>query len=532
MEKLKSKIKPAEKMSFASFFFGQGLIYAFAGGSYLLLFLTDYALINPFVVSAIMLVGKIWDAVNDTLFGLIVDKTRFKSGNKYKPWLWIATFSVPILMLVMFCVNPSMSMTMRIVLFSLGYFLWDTAYTICDAPAFALVTSMTDDVKERVKLTTFANIGGVLATGIFAIAIVPFLDKFGFFNAALLIAPISMVIMIFLCIFAKERTNKRYMKYQEDLLNQNAKISPDLDNVSLSPIQDDETANADIDSADSLIRQGNIAIDASSEATELAITTEATAITETFSDSVVKEDPPTFRETLRYLAKNKYMLIFYLYRIISGALFIQFMTYITKHYFGDLKYVTYIMLVSIPLIIGVYALSGLITKRFNKITIYRTAMIASMVINVILFFAARNNVWIYVVGMALYAAINILPSIFMTAIPGDCAEYGTYKTGTHNEGITFSLQTFTAKITSALSLALSGLLLGLIKYSGDLVVIPQQTLNWIWAIGTLLPVVAQAIGLPILFAYKLKDSDAQLMSDYNHGKISREECESKLSRKY
>lgn len=533
MEKLKSKIKPAEKMSFASFFFGQGLIYAFAGGSYLLLFLTDYALINPFVVSAIMLVGKIWDAVNDTLFGLIVDKTRFKSGNKYKPWLWIATFSVPILMLVMFCVNPSMSMTMRIVLFSLGYFLWDTAYTICDAPAFALVTSMTDDVKERVKLTTFANIGGVLATGIFAIAIVPFLDKFGFFNAALLIAPISMVMMIFLCIFAKERTNKRYMQYQEDLLSQNTNINAAPDNASLSPLQDDESvANADIDSADSLIRQGNIALDTSSEATELAISTDATAITETFSDSAVKEDPPTFRETLRYLAKNKYMLIFYLYRIISGALFIQFMTYITKHYFGDLKYVTYIMLVSIPLIIGVYALSGLITKRFNKITIYRTAMIASMVINVVLFFAARNNVWIYVVGMALYAAINILPSIFMTAIPGDCAEYGTYKTGTHNEGITFSLQTFTAKITSALSLALSGLLLGLIKYSGDLVVIPQQTLNWIWAIGTLLPVVAQAIGLPILFAYKLKDSDAQLMSDYNHGKISREECESKLSRKY
>lgn len=524
MEKLKSKVKPAEKVSFASFFFGQGLIYAFAGGSYLLLFLTDYALINPFIVSAIMLVGKIWDAVNDTLFGLIVDKTRFKSGNKYKPWLWIATFSVPILMLVMFCVNPSMSMTMRIILFSLGYFLWDTAYTICDAPAFALVTSMTDDVKERVKLTTFANVGGVLATGIFAIAIVPFLNKFGFFNAALLIAPISMIMMIFLCIFAKERTNKRYMKHQEELLSQNTCLSPDTD--------EEPEAIADIDSAESLIKQGNIAIDASSEATELTITTEANAIAETSCDSAVKEDPPTFRETLRYLARNKYMLIFYLYRIISGALFIQFMTYITKHYFGDLIYVTYIMLVSIPLIIGVYALSGLITKKFNKITIYKAAMIASMVINVILFFAAKNNVWIYVVGMALYAAINILPSIFMTAIPGDCAEYGTYKTGTHNEGITFSLQTFTAKITSALSLALSGLLLGFIGYKGDLEVIPQETLDWIWAIGTLLPVIAQAVGLPILFAYKLKDSDAQLMSDYNHGKISREECESRLSRKY
>lgn len=523
MENVKSKVKPSEKLSFASFFFGQGLIYAFVGGTYLLLFLTDYARISPYVISVILLVGKIWDAVNDTLFGIIIDKTRFKSGNKYKPWLWIATFAVPILMLVMFCVTPSMSMALRIVLFSIGYFLWDTAYTICDAPAFALVTSMTDDVKERVKLTTFANVGGVIATGVFAIAIVPFLSKHGFFKSALLIAPISMVMMVFLCIFAKERVKTRSTKYQNDLLSKNTNIDNTIN----------ETAETlDVDSVDSLLQQGNIALDPSNEATELAITTEANAVAESINDNDVKEEPPTLKETMRYLACNKYMMIFYLYRIISGALFIQFMTYITKHYFGDLGYVTYIMLISIPLIIGVYLLSGLITKRFNKITIYKASMIASMVINVIIYFTAKNNVWIYVVGMALFAAINILPSIFMTAIPGDCAEYGTYKTGTRNEGITFSLQTFTAKITSALSLSLSSLLLGLIGYNGDLVVIPQETLDWIWTIGTLLPVIAQAIGLPILFAYKLKDSDAQLMSDYNHGKISREECESKLSRKY
>lgn len=519
MENIKSKVKPSEKLSFASFFFGQGLIYALVGGNYLLLFLTDYALISPYVISIIMLVGKIWDAVNDTLFGIIVDKTRFKSGNKYKPWLWIATFTVPLLMLVMFCVTPNMSMTLRIVLFSIGYFLWDTAYTICDAPAFALVTSMTDNVQERVKLTTFANVGGVIATGVFAIGIVPFLNKFGFFNAALLIVPISMIMMIFLCIFAKERVKTRSSTYYSNLLNNDAGIDKTADTL-------------DVDSVDSLLQQGNIALDPSNEATELAITTEANAVTRSINDDAVKDDPPTLKETLRYLACNKYMLIFYLYRIISGALFIQFMTYITKHYFGDLKYVSYIMVISIPLIIGVYLLSGLITRRFNKITIYKASMIASMVINVIIYFTAKNNVWIYVVGMALFAAINILPSIFMTAIPGDCAEYGTYKTGTRNEGITFSLQTFTAKITSAFSLSLSSLLLGLIGYSGELVVIPQEVLDWIWTIGTLLPVIAQAIGLPLLFAYKLKDADAQLMSDYNHGKISREECESRLSRKY
>lgn len=467
-----------------------------------------------------------------------------------------------------------MPLWMRITIFSVGYFLWDTAYTMCDAPAFALVTVMTPNVKERVGITTFASVGGVVATGLFSIAFVPFFNAYGGLSTSLLIAPISMLAMMSLCIFAKERVHgvKKQSLATTPLLNDKSAVDTEVKlagtlnaiesivegvstNTAVAPdafaetvveptvkeggstVADDTTARA-ADCAsepqnvkaqtDAQVISGDTATDLTDGATDSA----ANRAADTSEDEPALPPSPTLKETLKYLAKNKYMLLFYLYRIVSGALFIQFTLYISDYYFGNANLVSIIMLMAIPLILVVYAFSGMISRRFDKIFVYKIAMIASMVLSVLIFIVGRYSMYIYAVGMAIYAALNILPGIYMTAIPGDCAEYGTYKTGTHNEGITFSLQTFTAKITSAISLSLSGVLLHVIGYDELSLIQAASTLDWMWALGTLLPVVAQIIGLPILFMYKLKDKDAQLMSDCNHNKITREECESKLSRKY
>lgn len=57
----------------------------------LMYYYTDSVLMAPAVVSIILAIGKVWDAVNDTLFGLIVDAVKFKSGHKFLPWLRLST---------------------------------------------------------------------------------------------------------------------------------------------------------------------------------------------------------------------------------------------------------------------------------------------------------------------------------------------------------------------------------------------------------------------------------------------------------
>ncbi len=71
-----------EKISYSIYFLGQGLVYTIVSQC-LMYYYTDSVLMAPAVVSIILAIGKVWDAVNDTLFGLIVDAVKFKSGHKF-----------------------------------------------------------------------------------------------------------------------------------------------------------------------------------------------------------------------------------------------------------------------------------------------------------------------------------------------------------------------------------------------------------------------------------------------------------------
>ena len=49
---------------------------------FLLIFYTDAALLAPAVVGSALLLGKIWDAINDPLFGWVSDRTGSKRFGK------------------------------------------------------------------------------------------------------------------------------------------------------------------------------------------------------------------------------------------------------------------------------------------------------------------------------------------------------------------------------------------------------------------------------------------------------------------
>lgn len=59
--------------------FASNLCWTFLG-SYLSIFYTDVVGMAPAVASAIMLIAKIWDGVNDPMFGAIAERTNTKKG--------------------------------------------------------------------------------------------------------------------------------------------------------------------------------------------------------------------------------------------------------------------------------------------------------------------------------------------------------------------------------------------------------------------------------------------------------------------
>ena len=148
----------AERKSYYSYFFGQNMIY-----NMLAAYLTTYLVfkeIDPVKSGMIVTIVKVWDAVNDAIFGVIFDKIKFRSGKKYIPWLKIACALTPAATIAVFIIPSAASEVVKLVWFALAYIIWDTAYTICDVPAFGIITAMTNQIEERNTILSLKGITG------------------------------------------------------------------------------------------------------------------------------------------------------------------------------------------------------------------------------------------------------------------------------------------------------------------------------------------------------------------------------------
>lgn len=90
------------------------------------------------------------DAVNDPLFGVLIDRIKFKKG-RFLPWLRIAMPLLAVSSIFFFALPAGANPVLKIVWATVAYIAWDASYTICDVPMFILPTSMTDNIKERAK---------------------------------------------------------------------------------------------------------------------------------------------------------------------------------------------------------------------------------------------------------------------------------------------------------------------------------------------------------------------------------------------
>lgn len=156
--------EPGERFSYYSYFAGQNMIYTLFN-----VCLTTYLLflgIDPIKSATVMLIVKVWDAVNDTLFGVIFDSVKFKSGKKYLPWIRVSTMLIPIATILTFVIPSGSSQTVKLVWFAIAYMLWDTAYTLCDVPIFGILTSMSQSIDERNTIQSYKSIATYAGVGI------------------------------------------------------------------------------------------------------------------------------------------------------------------------------------------------------------------------------------------------------------------------------------------------------------------------------------------------------------------------------
>lgn len=203
-----------ECASYGLYFMGQNLFYILIY-MYLNTYYTDIG-ISAAAVAVIALVVKVWDAVNDPIFGALMDKIHFKKGT-FVPWLRISLIGIPVATIIMFATPNSMSAGAKIAWAVIAYMLWDTAYTLCDVPIFGLVTTITPNQDERNKLNAIGRVCAMIAALVVVILIPSFRTALGGWTSTVVILSIvGAITMLPICFTAKERVEQKEEDKEKD----------------------------------------------------------------------------------------------------------------------------------------------------------------------------------------------------------------------------------------------------------------------------------------------------------------------------
>ncbi len=136
--------------------------------SYLKVFYTDILKVAENKITTLLLIARLWDAINDPLWGNIVAKKRPNKDGKFRPY--IKWFSIPLGIMAMLCfVNfraLTTSETLVVALMYITYIGFGMMYTTINIPYGSLASVITDDPEGRTLLSTFRSIGAGLGGAI------------------------------------------------------------------------------------------------------------------------------------------------------------------------------------------------------------------------------------------------------------------------------------------------------------------------------------------------------------------------------
>ncbi|MGM9626740.1 MAG: MFS transporter [Faecousia sp.] len=459
-----------ERLSYWSYFIGQNVYYNITAA-----FISTYLAmqgIDLAKVAIVLLIVKVWDAVNDPIFGFIFDKVKFKNGQKCLPWLRLSTLLIPVVTILLFSIPSGLSELGKLIWFGVAYVLWDSVYTLTDVPAYAMLNTMTDNLQERNTLLSVNRIfsgAGVLIYGV----VLPLLisEQVGMSAswAVAILAIFSALTMVPLCANCQERNYK-----------------PEEESDSFTP-----------------------------------------------------------RQMFSYLGKNKYLLIYYGGYCATDALKTSgAVTLLVSFYlFGNSLFS--IVLNVLNMVPGVLAamLMPTILKRFDKFKTLFWCNIVSILLGLLIYFTGYGNQTLFLTLTCIRTIPMSIVGILAFMFTPDCAEYGQYTSGISAKGITFAIQTFSVKITAAISSSLALGLLGLFSWISveaesfeELAALNIQqspaALSGLWIVYALVPVIGMILSTFFYLGYKLNDKDVQIMAKCNAGEITRQEAEALLSRKY
>lgn len=195
-----NKLPIKTKIGYGAATLSDGLAYVFFY-SFFMLFLTDYAMINPAWAGTLSLLVVLWDAVTDPIMGWLSDNCTSKMGRR-RPFFIIGIIPWMISLVLMFTIVDFGPVAQYAYYLFMAMLFW-TGYTICIIPFNALGAEITQDYSERATVRLYAQFfssGGVAIASVCTMALLGLFagmlnveDKYAWTFVAVVYAIISLI---------------------------------------------------------------------------------------------------------------------------------------------------------------------------------------------------------------------------------------------------------------------------------------------------------------------------------------------------
>lgn len=445
MQKTVRTYTKRERNSYLAGMVGQNVIYNVITTG-LVGYYLQYVIYLPVVaIGWIVAIARVWDAINDPMMGVIVDRTKSKWG-KCRPYLIFAPVlicAITILTFVNGNYSQATSVTSKVLIIAwaaISYILWGMLYTVGDIPLWGLTSLMTEDENDRSKLLGLARIfAGIGGLGVLVVQIAQAIgqafinsgmdvskaNQYGFIIAVTVFTIISTILFEFAGLGTKERVEPseehRSIKESFKLMWQCKPFRQILvSGILRSPIQ-----------------------------------------------------------ILMLVAMS-----FVTYYYANGNI----MNIITDNGINWTMAIN-IVIVAVAIFAGQFVAMGLtptLIKKFENKKLYNFFSIGGAVpffAIFIIYKLADGDVtilgWSLITGVAfLFAsaamgAINVLQSVMIA----DCVDYEEYHSGLRPDGVFFSGQSFITKLSGGIAILIQSLVYGVVEFSGTNIEVMNQRLT-------------------------------------------------------
>ena len=174
-------------------------------GSFLQMFYTDILHISLGSITVLMMVARIWDAVNDPMCGALIDSRKPTKYGRFRPYVWYFSIPLALAFIATFYKVPGLTEKGYLTYAYITYILYGMMYTAVNIPYGSMASVMTTDQAERSTLSVIRSLGAGIGTALSQMVLPLFvystvaggakiLDQSKLFRGVLMLAALSVVV--------------------------------------------------------------------------------------------------------------------------------------------------------------------------------------------------------------------------------------------------------------------------------------------------------------------------------------------------